>query len=228
MKIPIQEDALTQQAAGPAKKSVEMPVGVPGYTLTTESRQVPTTEPPVWPVNKDLKYVGQSVPRYDGAAKASGRARYTSDVQLPGMLYAKFVNASVPHGKVLSVDTTAAEKVPGVKGVHVIQHVLGNAVLRNPALEQVKYPVVRYAGQPVAAVAATSPAIAEEAAAVVQVKYDSMPFVVNEVKARGADAPKVFPGAADEEGSAESATAGRTGYCTDSVCIRFTLSLNRS
>ena len=202
MKTPVQEDALTQQAAGVTKKSVEMPVGIPGYTLTTEARQVPPTEPPVWPVNKDLKYVGQSIPRYDGAAKVSGHARYTSDVQLPGMLYAKFVNATVPHAKVLSVDTSAAEKVPGVKGVHVVQHLLGNAELRNPALEQVKYPVVRYAGQPIAAVAATTPAAAEEAAALVKVKYDAMPFVVNEVKARNVDSPKVFPGAADEAGSA--------------------------
>ena len=202
MKTPVQEDALTQQAAGVTKKSVEMPVGVPGYTLTAEARQVPPTEPPVWPVNKDLKYVGQSIPRYDGAAKVSGHARYTSDVQLPGMLYAKFVNATVPHAKVLSVDTSAAERVPGVKGVHVVQHLLGNAELRNPALEQVKYPVVRYAGQPIAAVAATTPAAAEEAAALVKVKYDAMPFVVNEVKARNVDSPKVFPGAADEAGSA--------------------------
>ena len=131
-----------------------------------------------------------------------GSARYTSDVQLPGMLYAKFVNATVPHAKVLSVDTSAAEKVPGVKGVHVVQHILGNAELRNPALEQVKYPVVRYAGQPIAAVAATTPAAAEEAAALVKVQYDAMPFVVDDVKARSADSPKVFPGAADEAGSA--------------------------
>jgi CO/xanthine dehydrogenase Mo-binding subunit len=196
-----QEDKLTQ-AAGSTKKTVEMPVGVPGYTLTTETRQVPATEPPVWPVNKDLKYVGQSIPRYDGAAKASGSARYTSDVQLPGMLYAKFVNATVPHAKVLSVDTSAAEKVPGVKGVHVVQHILGNAELRNPALEQVKYPVVRYAGQPIAAVAATTPAAAEEAAALVKVRYDAMPFVVDDVKARNTDSPMVFPGPADEAGSA--------------------------
>ncbi|HEX4310812.1 MAG TPA: xanthine dehydrogenase family protein molybdopterin-binding subunit [Acidobacteriaceae bacterium] len=196
------EDALTEQAAAPAKKTVQMPVGVPGYTLADEAREVPVSEPPVWPINKDLKYVGQSVERYDGFAKVAGRARYTSDVQLPGMLYAKFVNASVPHARVLSIDTTAAEKYPGVRGVHVIQHVLGNAVLRNPALEPVKYPVVRYAGQPVAAVAATTPAAAEEAAALVKLKYDTIPFVVNEVKARDADAPKVFPGAADEEASA--------------------------
>ncbi len=203
MKNSGMEDALLQQAGtGPAKMTVQMPTGVPGYTLTDESREVPATEPPVWPINKDLKFVGQSVERYDGHAKVTGRARYTSDVQLPGMLYAKFVNASVPHARVVSVDTTAAEKYPGVRGVHVIQHVLGNAVLRNSALEQVKYPVVRYAGQPVAAVAATTPAAAEEAAALVKVRYEAIPFVVDEVKARATDAPKVFPGAADAEGSA--------------------------
>ncbi len=200
-KEPI-EDAMTAQAAAPAKKTVQMPVGVPGYTLAEESRSVPATEPPVWPINKDLKYVGQSIERYDGLLKASGRARYTADVQLPGMLYAKFVNATVPHAKVVSIDTSAAEKYPGVKGVHVIQRVLGNAELRDPALDAAKYPVVRYAGQPIAAVAATTPYAAEEAAALVKVQYDAMPFVVDDVKARHPDAPNVFPGAADEAGSA--------------------------
>ncbi len=184
------------------KKTVQMPIGVPGYTLHDEPREVPTSEPPVWPINKDLKYVGQSVERWDGAAKVSGRAKYTADVQLPGMLYAKFVDASVPHAKVVSVDTSAAERYPGVKGVHVIQHVLGGAVLRDPALEQVKYPVVRYAGQPVAAVAAVTPHAAEEAAALVKVEYEQLPFVVEMDSAREANAPLVFPGAADQAGSA--------------------------
>ncbi len=207
MKIDLKEIAPggnpdTEQAAAPATKAVQMPVGVPGYTLQNETREVPVSEPPVWPINKELKYVGQSIERYDGAAKVSGRARYTSDVQLPGMLYAKFVNASIPHGKVLLVDTSAAEKYPGVKGVHVIQQVLGPAVLRNPALEQVRYPVVRFAGQPVAAVAAVTPYAAEEAANLVKVQYDTMPFVVDQNKARETDSPQVFPGAADEAGSA--------------------------
>jgi xanthine dehydrogenase YagR molybdenum-binding subunit len=184
------------------KKTVMMPVGVPGYTLQDEPRDISVTEPPVWPINKDLKYVGQPVERWDGAAKVTGRARYTADIQLPGMLYAKFANASVPHAKITSVDTSAAEKYPGVKGVHVIEHVIGGAVLRDPALEQVRYPVVRYAGQPVAAVAAVTPDAAEEAAALIKVRYETMPFVVELDKARAADAPLVFPGAADQEGSA--------------------------
>lgn len=201
------EDSLLQAAApaagaSPEKKTVTMPVGVPGYTLHDEQRQVPATEPPVWPVNQDLKYVGKPQERYDGLAKATGRARYTADVQLPGMLYAKLVNATVPHAKVVSVDTSAAESYPGVKGTYVIQHVMGAAELRNPALDQGSYPVVRYAGQPIAAVAATTPNAAEEAAALVKVKYDPIPFVVDLDKARAADAPMVFPGPADEEGTA--------------------------
>jgi len=197
--------SIQQSEAAPAgadKKAVSMPVGVPDYTLRDENRQVPSSEPPVWPINKDLKYVGKSHERLDGFAKVSGRARYTSDVQLPGMLYAKFVNATVPHAKVVSVDTSAAEQHPGVKGVHVIEHVMGGAVLRDPKLEHANYPVVRYAGQPIAAVAATTPYAAEEAAALVKVQYESMPFVVDLDKARATDAPLVFPGAADQEGTA--------------------------
>lgn len=201
------EESLFQATAPAAggvqgKKTVNMPVGVPGYTLHDEPRQVPSTEPPVWPINDDLKFVGKPQERWDGLAKATGRARYTADVQLPGMLYAKFVNATVPHAKVVAVDTSAAERHPGVKGVHVLEHVDGEAELRNPALDTGKYPVVRYAGQPIAAVAATTPAAAEEAAALVKVKYEPIPFVVDLDRARDADAPPVFPGPADEEGTA--------------------------
>ncbi len=201
------EESMLQQPEASAggksnKKTVNMPVGVPDYTLRDEPREVPATEPPVWPINKDLKYVGKSPERWDGLAKATGRARYTSDVQLPGMLYAKFVNANVPHAKVVSVDTSAAERHPGVRAVHVIEHVLGNASLRDPALEQANYPVVRYAGQPIAAVAATSPYAAEEAATLVKVKYEPLPFVVDLDRARAADAPLVYPGAADQGGTA--------------------------
>lgn len=201
------EESMLQQPGAAAdgksdKKTVNMPVGVPDYTLRDEPREVPTTEPPVWPINKDLKYVGKSPERWDGLAKATGRARYTSDVQLPGMLYAKFLNANVPHAKVISVDTSAAERHPGVRAIHVIEHVLGNASLRDPSLEQADYPVVRYAGQPIAAVAAISPDAAEDAAALIKVKYETLPFVVDLDKARATAAPLVYPGAADEEGTA--------------------------
>ncbi|HLY41832.1 MAG TPA: xanthine dehydrogenase family protein molybdopterin-binding subunit [Terracidiphilus sp.] len=199
---PISNAILSGAADSPETKTVSMPVGVPGFTLREEERTVPVSEPPVLPVNKDLQFIGQSIERWDGHLKVSGKARYTADVQLPGMLYAKFVNANVPHARVVSVDTSEAERHPGVKGVHVIETILGNAELRDPSLEKTKYPVVRYAGQPVAAVAAISPQAAEEAADKVKVKYEALPFVVDTELARAPNAPLVFPGAADEEGTA--------------------------
>ncbi|MGC1869832.1 MAG: xanthine dehydrogenase family protein molybdopterin-binding subunit [Acidobacteriaceae bacterium] len=183
-------------------KTVTMPYGVPGYTLHDVQRQIPATEPPVLPINADLQYIGKSPTRWDAHAKASGSGRYTADVQLPGMLYAKMVNSNVPHARVVSVDTSAAEKLPGVKGVFVIQHIVGGAELLNPALEVSRYPIVRYAGQPIAAVAATHPYIAEEAALLVKVQYDPKPFVANMEMARQPDSPPVFPGPANEGGSA--------------------------
>ncbi len=198
-------DALLSAAADTTDASMRtatMPIGIPGFTLREEQRTMPASEPPVWPINKDLSYVGKPQERWDGAAKAAGRARYTADVQLPGMLYARFVNSTVPHAKVLSIDTSAAESFPGVKSVHVIEKLLGGAVLRDPALEQNRYPLVRYVGQPIAAVAATSPQAAEDAAAKIKVTYETLPFVVDMNLAREQNAPLVFPGAADQAGTA--------------------------
>lgn len=194
--------ATTKSAPTDATRTENMPVGVPGYTLRQEPRQIPESEPPVWPVNAELEYVGKSPTRWDGPAKAGGSGRYTADIQLPGMLYAKFVNASMPHARIVSIDTSTAERYPGVKGVHVLEHLDGGAVLRNPPANPPKYPIVRYAGQPIAAVAATSPHIAEEAAKLVKVQYEPMKFVVDLDKARQPDSPKVFPGPADAAGSA--------------------------
>ena len=135
--------------------------------------------------------------------KGMGRGKYTADIQLPGMLYARMVDATVPHGRITSIDTSAAEKLPGVKAVHVIEHTYGIAELRDPSQEAPsKYPIVRYAGQPIAGVAAISPQIASDAAALIKVTYDTMPFVVDKQAARASDAPTVFPGPADAAGSA--------------------------
>ena len=195
-------DPAAAAANDTSTKTVTMPYGVPSYTLHDVQRQVPATEPPVLPINASLEYIGKSPARWDAHAKVSGSGRYTADVQLPGMLYAKFVNSNVPHAKVVSIDTSAAEKVPGVKGVFVIENLLDVAKLVNPSLEVSKYPIVRFAGQPIAAVAATQPHIAEDAALLVKVQYAPMPFVVDVEMARQSDAPPVFPGSANQGGSA--------------------------
>jgi xanthine dehydrogenase YagR molybdenum-binding subunit len=177
--------------------------GIPQNGLQHKEREVSQDEPPPLPANAELTYIGKPTERYDGPAKAMGKGKYTADVNLPGMLYARLVDATIPHGRIVSIDTSVAEKVPGVRAVHVIEHVYGVAELRDPKLETPsRYPMVRYAGQPVAGVAAISQQIANDAAALVKVQYDTMPFVVDRADARNDDAPMVFPGPADAAGSA--------------------------
>ena len=177
--------------------------GIPQLGLTRVERQVRADEPPPLPANVDLEYIGKPTQRYDGVAKVSGAGKYTADTHLPGMLYARMIGAAIPHGRIVSIDTSAAAQHPGVRAVHVVERALGGAELRNPKQEiPSKYPIVRYAGQPVAAVAAISQAIADDAADLVKIKYAPAAFVVERQAAQQPDAPKVFPGPADADGSA--------------------------
>jgi CO/xanthine dehydrogenase Mo-binding subunit len=202
---PMMQETNPKPAAQPETRKDEFLIGIPGTAEGVKKieRTVPADEPPQLPPNDELKVIGKRTIRYDGPFKASGAAKYPSDMHLPGMLYARLVNATVPHAKILSIDTSAAEKHPGVKAVHVLQHVLGQAELEDKSKEiPSRYPIVRYAGQPIAAVAATTPIAALEAARLVKVKYETMPFVVDRDKAREPGAPLVFPGPASAGGTA--------------------------
>ncbi len=193
----------TVKDAAPPVRIARFMTGIVGADLAETDIAIPGTEPPPLPINEKLAVIGKSTPRLDGPQKVTGAARYTSDVRLPGMLFARMVTSTVPHARVRSIDTSAAEKLPGVRAVHVLEAILGSAAVRDPAKEiQSKYPIVRYAGQPIAAVAADSQAIADQAARLVSVEYETLPFVVDEIRARDADAPLVFPGAADQAGTA--------------------------
>src|SRR3984957_3599422 len=201
------EDGTQTPAAAPkpdaSKRTDTFVWGIPQNGLIRKRREAPPEEPPPLPPNSELVYIGKPTERYDGPAKAMGTGKYTADIQLPGMLYARMIDATIPHGRIVSIDTTAAEKLPGVRAVHVIEHVYGVAELRDPKLEAPsRYPVIRYAGQPIAGIAAVSQQIANDAARLVKVQYDAMPFVVDRSDARADDAPMVFPGPADEAGSA--------------------------
>lgn len=183
-------------------KAGEVLVGI-GKTVKTEARMFPDDEPPAWPANRDLAVVGKSTPRLDGRAKVTGAAKYTFDVQLPGMLHAKRLAANIPHARVLEVDTRDAEKSAGVKAVYVVEKQLEGAKLADPALEpKTKYPTIKYVGQVIAAVAATTPEAAEEAVRKIRVKYEPLPFVVDLDAARKEGAPLVYAGPVDMGGSA--------------------------
>ena len=184
-----------------------MQAGIVGEPLQSVTRNVPADEPPELPANADLQVIGKPLPRADAVEKVTGSARFTFDVQLPGMLYARSVVSSVPHARIKSIDTSAAEKYPGVRAMHVLDRVLMAAQLRDPGLEaRERYPVVRYTGQPIAAVAATTPRAAEEAAKLVRVEYERLPHVTTLEAAMNEDAPAVFPGPTEQ-----AATAGGGG-----------------
>ena len=74
-------------------------------------------EPPVWGPDAQLRVVGQPTPRVDGRERVSGRAEYTSDVTLPGMLIARCLRSPHPHARVRGVDAARAEALPGVRAV---------------------------------------------------------------------------------------------------------------
>lgn len=188
------------------QQKARLPTGIvhPGGSEVKETeRGVPEGEAPPWPVNAQLSVVGKRTPRLDGPLKVTGAATYTADVRLPGMLHARVVRSPHPHARVRSIDVSAAERHPGVRAVHVLEHLRGSAVLRDPSKElPSRYPVVRYAGQPIAAVAAVTQADADEAARLVKIDYEPLPFVVDMDEARKDGAPLVFPGAADQAASA--------------------------
>jgi xanthine dehydrogenase YagR molybdenum-binding subunit len=117
------------------------------------------------------------------------------------------VSSTVPHARIKSIDTSAAEAYPGVKAVHILDRVMSIAQLRDPGAEaNERYPLVRYNGQPIAAVAATSMRAAKAAAKLVRVEYERIPHVTSLEAAMRDDAPVVFPGPTEQ-----AATAGGGG-----------------
>jgi xanthine dehydrogenase YagR molybdenum-binding subunit len=142
-----------------------------------------------WPEKPAL--LGTPIKRLDGPDKVTGRARYSYDINRPGMIYGKVVRSPYPHARVVSVDLAAAQKAPGVKAA---------LVYREPGTQ------VMYQGDPVAAVAADTEERARDAARLVRVRYEPLPHLANVEQAMAADAPPVFPngnvraGARDETG----------------------------
>ena len=181
--------------------------GIVGETFQPITRNVPAEEPPELPPNAELRVIGKPVNRVDAVPKVMGKARYTYDVQLPGMLYARIVSSTVPHARIKSIDTSAAEAYPGVKAVHILDRVLSIAQLRDPGAEaNESYPLVRYNGQPIAAVAAVTARAAKAAAKLVRIEYERFPHVTGLEEAMRDDAPVVFSGPTEQ-----AATAGGGG-----------------
>ncbi len=136
-------------------------------------------------------YVGRPLQRPDAAAKATGRAMYIHDLQRPGMLYGKVRFADHPHARILHIDTSKAERLPGVRAVITADNTpqVRMGFLRdNFALKGGK---VRQQRDEIAAVAAIDPDIAEEAVRLIEVEYEPLPAVFDPVEALAEGAPLV-------------------------------------
>ena len=136
------------------------------------------------------KNVNKAVPRIEGADKVSGNMRYAADLPFPDALSAKILRSSLPHARILAVDTNKAAKVPGVRGIITGSDVAGVMVgLRMKDMPLLAQDRVRYVGEPVAALAADSDAIAEEALSLIDVRYQELPFVTDPLEAIARGAP---------------------------------------
>ncbi len=133
---------------------------------------------------KDFRYVGKPITRIDGREKVSGAAIYTDDIDFgPNLLYAEIVSSPLPHARILSIDTAAAEQVEGVVKVFTgrdFPFKFGLYMKDRYIFAQDK---VRFVGEQVAAVVARSQQIAKEAAALVKVEYEELPAVLDQMTA---------------------------------------------
>ena len=152
---------------------------------------------------KEYNIVGKSVRRLDAVEKATGTATFSTDFSLPGMLYGKVLRSPYAHARIVSIDTTEAEKLPGVKAVATYQNTSrelfntsATMTFTVPALEAVMDQyifdnIVRYVGDEVAAVAATSEKVAEEALKLIKVEFEELPAVFDPLEAMKSEAPDI-------------------------------------
>lgn len=128
-----------------------------------------------WKKLDEMRILGKSYTRIDGPEKVTGRAKYTYDIQIPGMLYGRILRSPHPHARIISIDASAVKALPGVKAV----------------LTDIKKEVM-FVGDEVAAVAAVNEDIANDALALFKVEYEILPFTVVEDEALKSDSPQVF------------------------------------
>lgn len=144
-----------------------------------------------------MKYVGKNVKRVDGIKKVTGDLKFVDDLKLPKMLYAAVKRSPHPHALIKNIDVSKAMALPGVRAVKT-----GLAVPQRVGLYlEDKYFMavdrVRYIGEPVAAVAATTEEIAKEAAKLIEVEYELLEPVTNALDAMKPDAPLLHPNLAE-------------------------------
>ncbi len=146
---------------------------------------------------KKYSVIGKHLPRIDGVVKATGEAKSTVDIFLPGMLYGKILRSPYPHARILNIDTSKAESLPGVRAVITCKDTPGIkfGLFDTPDFPADEYPLaldkVRYIGDEVAAIAAIDEDIAEEALDLVEVEYEELPAVFDPEEAMEPGSPQL-------------------------------------
>jgi xanthine dehydrogenase YagR molybdenum-binding subunit len=168
--------------AAPKKmKKIKVTRAVNGIDTEVEIEVEDTGGGPVWGPNDKHRLINSRLVRVDGAPKVTGAAKYTYDVKLPGQLYARILRSPHARAKVTAIDTAAAAALPGVKAV-----VVGLPIDVKPPIE------VTFEGQAIAAVAATTPEVADDALRAIKVQYEVLPHVTKAEDAEKPDSPKVY------------------------------------
>jgi len=160
-----------------------------------ESKLLVEGIPPL-PLERELTVVGESLNRRDGIEKVTGRAKYSGDVSLPGMLYGKILRCPHPRARIRKIDTSEAENLPGVKALLTKDNTAGWRTYWY-VVPQIAFPeCITYEGQEVAAVAAEDADIARKALELIEVEYDILhPMTDAEATLKGPIPDRV----ADEE-----------------------------
>jgi xanthine dehydrogenase YagR molybdenum-binding subunit len=162
-----------------------------------------------WPSERTV--IGTHVKRLDAPEKVTGRARYTFDINRPGMLYGRIVRSPHPHARVVSVDVTAARRAPGVKVA---------LVWKDPANDQNNR--VMFQGDEVAALAADTEERAIHAARLVKVEYEVLPHVTVVEQALAGQAPAVFTGGNVRQGQTQETGDLAAGFAAAAHTIEET------
>jgi CO/xanthine dehydrogenase Mo-binding subunit len=140
------------------------------------------------------RVLGRPTPRVDGVEKVTGAGLYTGDIHLPGMLWGKTLRSPYPHALIKRIDVSKARMAPGVHAVLIgedLKGILyGNGFMDTPVLPHER---VRYAGEPVAAVAAVDEEAAQRALELIEVEYEELPAVFSPEEAMAKDAPILHP-----------------------------------
>ena len=163
----------------------------------------------VMKTTREVKGVGLSIPRADGAEKVTGKTEYVADLKPKGMLHAKLLRSPHAHARIKRIDVSKAKALPGVRAVIVAADIPGlkkKAPTRAHAVLAIDRVV--FVGQPVAAVAADELAIAEEACDLIQVDYEVLPAAVDPLDAMQVGAPPVAEAGTEADTSEALAHSG--------------------